>query len=95
MASPIDVGTTAIVAVPANLKRASVRFQNVGNTDLFFAKKPIVPTSSDYQFMLNHTGGDPNAANFETNSVAQFNVVSSGAKGSLAIYETIYTNLHG
>lgn len=96
MASPIAVGTTAIVAVPTNANRANVRFQNVGNTNLFFARDPVIPSSTVFEFMLSHTGGDPNAANYETNSTSKFNVVSSGANGSLAIFETtIKSKCHG
>lgn len=95
MANPFTVGTSPIVAITKNLKRVDVRFQNVGETTLYFARSPIVPTPTNYEFSIvgvkspGESGkGEPNDANFITNSTAQFNVVSSGAGGLLAIFET-------
>jgi len=97
MASPIVVGTTAIVAVVANPKRAGLRFQNVSATQtLYFKRIPATGTytivsATDYDFRMlpdsaTGEGGEP----FETNSVASFMVISSAAAGSLAVFETVY-----
>jgi hypothetical protein len=96
MASPIIVGTTAIVAVPKNLHRNKVEFQNTGITTLYFKKQvgivPVVPTSTNYDFMIGPgvtATGEVNEAIRGTNSVNQFNVVSSASGGILAIFETV------
>jgi hypothetical protein len=89
MSSPLTVGATAIVAVPANRHRVDVRFQNTGATILYLARAPIVPTALNYEIMLAiPTAGEINEAFISTNSTAQFNVLSSAAAGVLAIYET-------
>jgi hypothetical protein len=82
MASPISVGTTAIVAVPRKATRSSVRFQNVGETTLFFKRKTN-PSTTDYEFSILK-GGEA----VHTNSIDRFEVISSAANGSLAIFET-------
>jgi len=93
MASPITVGTTAIVAAPANRKRVAIRFQNTGATILYLSRAPIVPTATNYEILLAiPTGGEVNEAYVQTNSTAQFNVLSSASAGVLAIYETIKVN---
>jgi len=96
MITPITVGTTAIMAVPANQKRVGIRFQNNSTTQtLYFVRQigatPNVPSVTNFEFSLAPASVvfDPNDANTITDSVAQFNVVSSAAAGSLAIYETI------
>jgi len=90
MASPITVGTTAIVAVNHNIRRATVRFQNSGTTTLYF-KRRYAPSVSDYEFMLAPgTTAELNEAHTSTNSVDRFMVVSSASNGVLAIYETIF-----
>lgn len=88
MASPITVGTTPIVAITRNARRVLVHFQNTGNTTLYFSRAPIVPSPTNYEFLLSGTGNEVNEATFSTNSISQFNVVSSRANGSLAIIET-------
>lgn len=94
MASPVTVGATAIVAVAANLKRVKVRFQNPGTTSLYFVRQigtvANVPSATNYEFVLGPVAAaELNEAYIETNSTAQFNVVSSGAGGTLAIFETV------
>jgi len=89
MATPLAVSTSPIVAIARNLSRVNVQFQNTGNTTLYFARAPIVPTSTNYEFLLSGTGNAANEATLTTNSVSQFNVVSSGANGVLAIFETV------
>ena len=89
MTTPLAVGTTPIVAIARNTSRANVQFQNTGNTSLYFFRAPVIPTSTNYEFMLSGTGSEVNKATLTTNSTSQFNVVSSGANGSLAIFETV------
>ena len=95
MASPIVVGTTAIVAVSRNTNRIKVRFQNTGATQTLYFTRQIgavsnVPSATNYEFLLAPgTVAEVNEAYIETNSTAQFNVVSSAAAGSLAIFETV------
>ena len=96
MASPIVVGTTAIVAVPANASRNNIRFQNTSSTQTIYLKR--IPTTgaygivstTDYDIRLlpdtaTAEGGEP----FETQSTASFMVISSASAGSLAIFETV------
>lgn len=99
MASPVTIGVTAIVAVPKNTKRVSVRFQNTSLIQtLYFVRQigthPNIPSITNYEVALFPTTAvfDPNEAAFESNSTAQWNVVASAAAGSLAIYETIKVN---
>lgn len=90
MASPITVGTTAIVAAPTNRRRVNIRFQNTGATILYLSRAPIVPTAIAYEILLAiPIGAEANEAYVQTNSTAQFNVLSSAASGILAIFETI------
>jgi hypothetical protein len=96
MASPVTVGVAAIVAVPKNTKRNSVRFQNVSATQtLYFVRQigttPNIPSVTNYEVALFPASAvfDPNDADFESRSIAQWNVVSSAAAGSLAILETV------
>ena len=95
MITPITVGITAMIAVPANPKRSSIRFQNVSVTQtLYFVRQigtiPNVPSITNFEFSIapESVVFDPNDANATTDSTAQFNVVASAAAGSLAIYET-------
>lgn len=91
MATPITVGTTPIVAIKSNLQRYQVRFQNTGSTTLYFYRMPGIPSEDNFEFKLSGTPGQSEKVeeSFITNSVKQFNVVSSGANGELAIFETI------
>lgn len=89
MANPIIVGTIAIIAIPRNVKRVKVRFQNTGASILYFYRNPNIPSSTNYEFLLEPAVlSDVNDAYIETNSTAQFNVVSSAVGGELAIFET-------
>ena len=91
MASPITVGTTAIVAAVANRKRVDIRFQNTGATILYLARAPIIPTATNYEIMLAiPTAAEINEAFINTDSTAQFNVLSSAVGGTLAIFETVH-----
>lgn len=94
MASPITVGTTAVIVVPVNKHRSSIRFQNVGTTTINIKKvslhRTIVPVSiSDFEVQLfgastSLEGGEA----FVTDSILGFMAISSSANGSLAVYET-------
>lgn len=95
MASPVTIGTTAIVVAPINKKRSLIRFQNTSATQVIYIKKvPITGTftvvsAADYEVLLEPItalvdGGDA----FETNSVASFMAIASAAAGTLAVYET-------
>ncbi|MGV8961895.1 MAG: hypothetical protein ACOH2V_00760 [Candidatus Saccharimonadaceae bacterium] len=89
--TPITVGTTAVVAIVTNPKRVSVRFQNAGATILYFSRAPFIPSTTSYEFSIGATAvGDPDAA-VSTDSVAQFNVISSAAGGILSMFETART----
>ena len=94
MSSPITVGITAIVAVPANACRADVRFQNTGVSILYLKKIPRCgvfspPSWIDYEVLLAPAALLTEAGEaFTTNSCAAFSVVSSIPGGVLAIYET-------
>lgn len=62
---------------------------------LYFTRQPNpvipnVPSPTNFEFSLGH-GGDANDTFVEVNSIARYNVASSGANGSLAILETINT----
>ena len=92
MATPITVGTTPIIAIARNIKRYQVRFQNVGSTTLYFYRMPGIPSETNYKFKLSGIPGESDNKiedSIITNSISQFNVVSSGANGKLAIFETI------
>ena len=94
MSSPIIIGVTAIVAVPANPCRADVRFQNTGVSILYLKKIPRCgvfspPSWTDYEVLLAPAALLTEAGEaFSTNSTAAFSVVSSIPGGILAIYET-------
>jgi len=89
MATPISVGVTAVVAALRNPDRVQVLFQNTGATTLYFYRNPNIPSTTSFEFSLA-PGATPTNENSElsTNSIAQFNVISSAAGGVLAIYET-------
>lgn len=114
MGTPITIGTTPIVVLAKNLNRSAVRFQNTGETTLYFYRAPGIPSPTNYEFLLEpssvienddseskNNGNDDNNGNhnvkvfvscntvMDTDSVKQFNAVSSGAGGKLAIYETV------
>jgi len=100
MASPITLGTTAIIVVPINKKRANIRFQNTSATQTVYIKKipltgPFTTVSiTDYDVRMlpdsaTGEGGEP----FETNSIASFMAIASAAAATLAIYETNKVNL--
>ena len=96
MVSPITVGTSAIVAVAKNTKREKIRFQNASVTQTLYFVRQIgtaanIPSATNYEVALFPTSAvfDPNEAAWETDSTAQFNVVSSAAAGVLAILETV------
>lgn len=87
----LNVGTTAIVAVHQKRDRAKVRFQNIGNTILYFRKGTGVPSSSNFDFSIRGQGeGEANEEFVDIYSIAQYNVVSSGANGQVAILETFF-----
>jgi len=91
MATPISVGTTAVVAVLPNPKRVKVVFQNTGATTLYFYRNPNLPSTTSYEFLLNPGATPTNSySEIDTNSVSQFNVISSAAGGVLAVFETIH-----
>lgn len=118
MSTPLTVGPIPTVAITKNVKRADVRFQNVGETTLYFYRAPGIPSSTNYEFVLypgnidesengnsdknddDNGNGNPTPPPFQkvgittiiTDSTKQFNVVSSGNNGKLAIYETINVN---
>jgi len=96
MSSPITVGVAAIVAVPINRNRASVRFQNTSPSQILYLKRiPLegpysVVSATDYDVRMlpdsaTGEGGEP----FETKSIASFMVVASAAAGTLAVFETV------
>ncbi len=96
MASPVTVGTSAIVAVAKNTKREKVRFQNASATQTLYFVRQLgtaanIPSTTNYEVAIFPTTAvfDPNEAAWETDSTAQFNVVSSAAGGVLAILETV------
>jgi len=97
MASPIVVGTTAIIAVPKNTSRALLRLQNTSSTQTIYIKRiPLsgvysVVSATDYDLRMlpdsvTGEGGEP----FETASINSFMVIASASGGSLAIFETVY-----
>lgn len=94
MASPIVVGTAAMVAVPINVNRGIVRFQNTSATQIIYIKKiPLsgsygVVSATDYEVRLLPDDAVSTGDYFETNSIASFMAISSAAAGSLSIYET-------
>lgn len=92
MATPITVGTTPIVAIGRNIARYQVRFQNTGSSDLYFYRMPGIPSETNFEFKIEASPGKSGKGINEfviTNSISQFNVVSSKAGGELAIFETI------
>lgn len=89
MATPISVGVTAVVAVLRNPKRVQVLFQNTGATTLYFYRNPNIPSTTSFEFQLNPgTTATNENSKLITDSIAQFNVISSAAAGVLAIFET-------
>jgi len=89
MITPISVGTAAIVAVPRNVNRVKIVFQNNGATTLFFYRNPNIPSATNYEFLLEPGTITGNDSGFSTNSISQFNVVSSAAGGVLSMFETV------
>jgi len=96
MASPVTIGTSAVVVVPVNKDRVSIRFQNTSATQTIYIKKiPLegafsVVSVTDYDVRMlpdssTGEGGEP----FETSSIASFMAISSAAAGTIAIYETV------
>ena len=94
MASPLTIGTTAIVVAPINKKRDLVRFQNTGATIFYIKKVPFegvftLPSATDYEVLMQPSSSLTEAGDaFETNSVAAFAAVSSAVGGILSVYET-------
>lgn len=94
MASPIIVGTSAIVVAPINKKRSNIRFQNASPNIVYLKKIPLsgpytVVSATDFEVQLfpassSQEGGEA----FETNSVASFMAIAAAANSALAIYET-------
>ena len=94
MTSPITVGTTAIIVAPANIRRNSIRFQNVGLTTINMKKIPLTGvvstvSTSDFEAQLFGAstaleGGEA----FTTDSTTGFMAISSAANGALAVFET-------
>ena len=95
MISPITINITPTIVVPINRRRANVRFQNTGGTNLYLKKIPrygpfTVPSITDYEVLLAPAALLSEAGEaFSTNSIAAFAVVSSAVNGVLAIYETV------
>lgn len=94
MVSPIIVNIVPIVAVPINVRRAKIRFQNTGVSNLYLRKIPMTgafspPSIIDYDVLLAPAALLNEAGEaFITNSVASFAVISSIPGGILALYET-------
>jgi len=95
MASPLVIGTTAVVIALVNKQRANIRFQNTSATQIIYIKKiPLTGTytvvsATDYDLKMlpdsaTGEGGEP----FETNSVCSFMAISSAAAGTIAVFET-------
>jgi len=94
MASPVIVGTSAIVVAPINKKRSNIRFQNTSTNIIYIKKIPLsgpysVVSATDYEIQLfpassSQEGGEA----FETNSIASFMAIAAGASSALAVYET-------
>lgn len=99
MASPVIVGTSAIVVAPINKKRAVIRFQNTSKNAIYLKKIPLnglysIVSDTDYEVLLNpeSASGKEGGGIFETNSISSFMVIASGANSSLAVYETNKVN---
>jgi len=96
MASPATIGTTPILVVGKNFRRAKLYLQNEGVTTLYFKRQLTHlidnPFSTNYDFAIEPmaTGG-ANAIPREYVSIDPLMVVSSAAAGVLAFYETEYT----
>jgi len=94
MASPISMGTSAIVVIPSNVSRFGVRFQNVSATQIIYLKR--IPTSgayaivsaTDYDVRILPSGSEDQDP-FETKSTASFMAVASASGAHLAIFETV------
>jgi hypothetical protein len=94
MASPITVGTAAIVVAPINTNRSNIRFQNTSSNIIYIKKIPLsgaysVVSATDYEVQLfpassSQEGGEA----FETNSIASFMAIAATAGSALAVYET-------
>lgn len=94
MASPLNIGTSAVAVAPINKKRNSIRFQNAGTTQIYLKRIPIegaysLVSATDYEAVLfpassSQEGGEA----FETDSILSFMAISPGCPGLLAIYET-------
>ena len=95
MISPIIINITPTIAVPINTRRAKVRFQNTGISNLYLRKIPAagaftLPSIIDYDVLLAPAALLNEAGEaFNTNSIASFAVVSGIPGGILAIYETV------
>lgn len=94
MASPLTVGTTAIVAIPVNKRRASIRLQNTGSGTIYLKKIPMhgaysTVTAIDYQVLLAPATSSGEAGEaFTTNSIASMQVIGSASGCLLSVYET-------
>jgi len=104
MTSPITIGTTAIVVLPVNNRRADVRMQNTGTSSIYIKRIPLgaistTVSSTDYEVLLGPSLGEAGESEagepFVTDSVAAFVAVSSAANGKLAIFETNNIRTHG
>ena len=95
MISPIVINITPVIVVPINTRRANIRFQNTGVSNLYLRKIPASgpftpPSIIDYDVLLAPAALLNEAGEaFKTNSIASFAVVSSIPGGLLAIYETV------
>ena len=96
MVTPLVIGTTITKIASVNRDRAIVRFQNVGNKEVYIKKIPLGSTttsvsSTDYQVKLH---ADPGASgkgdDFSTNSINGFVAISVNPGSDLVIYETKY-----
>lgn len=95
MASPITVGTSAVILVPINTSRANLQIQNTSATQTIYLKRiPVsgaytVVSATDYEMLLTPASATAAAGDaFVTNSVASFMAIASASGGLVAVYET-------
>ena len=94
MISPISIGAASTVVVPVNKSRVSLRFQNVGITNLRIKKVPMsgafsLVSLTDFEVFLSPSAGIlESGEQFTTNSISSFMVISDIPGGALAMYET-------
>jgi hypothetical protein len=100
MASPINVTTAPTVLIGVNLKRNSIILQNNSKEDVYVKKQnlkgaPIVPTSTNYDFILHGSVGEGNDGEkiemIET--VAAFIGVTTKGTAAVGVSETVKVTL--